>query len=422
MSLNINRFANSKFKTTTDHTMLHYNMFKNCIVLFLAVLIGLTTACTKKNEDPKPTAPVIVGPPVVTKGFRKPMDYNTLTPTTSYRGTFLDEAGDSTVDRNEGRNRLRMFRALASYISTSITNGTVIDATKLNNMFENKNAPFDAPYTDLNALLINMKEVTGSSKANQAQVHAVITDAFAQMARISTEGSKTAAKGVAGKSGTYLLDEAGVEWAQIIQKSLIGAYQLDYISNILLNTGLNADNTGLVSGKKYTALEHNWDLAYGFLSLNDIYGSKEVKADETVTPAIRASSGELYLGSYAWEYNKTGYVKLHTAFLKGRAAIVNNDMEEVKVQAAIIRNVLETPIGASAYGYMNKSTNAPHAFAEGLGFIYSTRFCSLNGADDAFSLDLSDDLFDTPQTTFYDITAMQYTTVKNKLVSKFNLQ
>lgn len=394
--------------------MLHFT-FKNHVLLLLVVLIGFTTACKKKEDDPKPTTPVVLGPPVV-KGFRKQMDYSTLTPTTSYRTAFLDEAGDSTVDRNEGRNRLRMFRALATYVSSSITANTTIDAEKLKNMYANVGSPFDAPYTDLNTLKINIKEVAGSSKANQSSVHTHMEDAFVKMAAISTEGGETAAEGTAGKSGNYLLDANGIEWAQIIQKSLIGAYHLDYISNVLLNTGLNADNTGLVAGKKYTALEHNWDLAYGFLTMNDRY------YDGTTDEKAAKLASELYLGSYVWEYNKSGFVKLHMAFLRGRAAIVNNDMTEVKAQAAIIRQILEYAIGASAKGYMNKSINAPHAFAEGLGFIYSTRFCSVTGADDAFSDDLTDDLFDTEQTTFYDITATQYTNVRNKLTSKFNLQ
>jgi hypothetical protein len=385
--------------------------FKNRVLLLIAVLVGFTTACKKKNDDP---APVTESTP----GYRTvKIDYSTLTTTTPYSTTFLDdEKKDSTVNRNEGRNRLRMFRALASYISTSVTAGTVIDSTTLSNMFANKNAPFTGGYANLNNLDINIKEVTASTKANQAEVHDFLEYAFGRMAYISTKASQTAEKGVAGKSGNYLLDEAGVEWAQVIQKALIGAYQLDYISNVLLNTGLNADNQYLVPGKKYTELEHAWDEAYGMFTFNDIYNGG------VTDPAGAKNSLEVYLGSYAWEYNKADYGKLHMAFLKGRAAIVNNDLTEMRAQATIIRNILEKALGGAAWGYMNKATGAPHAFGEGFGFIYSTRFCVLAGANDTFSDGLIDDLFTTDETTFYDVTAAQYSTVKNKIASKFNLQ
>ena len=407
-------------KVHKKYFMLNCTM-KNRFVLVLALIIGLTTSCKKDEGD----APV----PSTTPGYRTTkIDYSTLTATTSYRTAFVDANGDSTVNRNDGRVRLRMFRALATYISSSVTAGTAIDEMKLNNMFKNSGSPFDAPYADLNGLDMSIKEATAFSKTNQSSVHSYLELAFGKMAYISTQATQTAAKGTAGKIGTYLVDANGVEYAQIIQKTFIGSYHLDYIGNVLLNTGLDVDNHQLVTGKKYTQLEHNWDEAYGLLSLNDVYGSKEVQADATVTPAIKASSGELYLGSYVWEYNKTGYVKLHAAFLKGRAAIHNNDMSEVRAQATIIRGILETAIGGAANGYMGKASDAAatdasriHAFGEGNGFVYSTRFCTLTGANDAYSEDLIDDLFTPTSLTFYDITAAQFTTVATKLRTTFGL-
>lgn len=388
--------------------------FKPLFLLFAGLLV-FTTACKKKNDDPQP-APIALEKPL-----RMPINYNRLTPTTSYTLLFKDAMGDSTVDRNTGRNRLRMFRALAAYISTA-AGGAVIDSTVMSNMFANKNAPFTGGYADLNTLNISIKSATAVSNSGQSQVHHDLEYAFGRMAYISTKSAQTASKGVAGKNGTYLVDEDGIEWAQIIQKSLIGAYQLDYIGNVLLNTGLNADNSKLVAGKNYSELEHNWDEAYGLLTFNDMY------YNGTTDQAAPKLSSEVYLGSYAWEYNKPGFVTLHSAFLRGRAAIVNNDMAEVKKQAAIIRNVFEHAIGGAANGYMKKASDGSateasrvHAFAEGDGFIYSTRFCTLTGADNAYSTTLKDGLINATTPTFYDITPAQFTTASNSLKAKFNL-
>lgn len=390
---------------------------KNRFVLVLALIIGLTTACKKDDDAAAPA-------PTSTPGYRTTkIDYSTLTPTTSYKTPFLLPGGDSTINRNDGRARLRMFRALAAYVSSATT--APIDSTILSNMFWNKNAPFTGIYADLNNADFNIKDVTAFSKINQADVHHDLEVAFGRMAYISTKASQTAAKGTAGKNGTYLVDENGIEWGQIIQKTLIGAYHLDLIGNVLLNTGLNADNQNLVPGKKYTQLEHNWDEAYGFLTNNDIYYNGTIDPN---APKIAAANAEYYLGSYAWEYNKNGFIKLHSAFLKGRAAVHNNDMVEVRAQAAIIRAVLEKAIGGAANGYMGKSYDATatdaakaHAFGEGKGFVYSTRFCTLTGADDAYSNDLIDDLITPATPTFYDIATSQFTTVANKLRTKFGL-
>jgi hypothetical protein len=200
---------------------------------------------------------------------------------------------------------------------------------------------------------------------------------------------------------------------------------MDYIGNVLLNTGLNADNTRLVAGKKYTQLEQNWDEAYGFLTFNDIYYNG---ATAEGAPKIDNSIAEYYLGTYAWEYNKKGFGKLHSAFLKGRAAIHNNDMNEVRAQAAIIRDIFEKAIAASVEGYMYKAglaasseSSRAHQFGEGLGFIYSTRFCTLSGADESFSDGLENSLKNNGKVIFYDITITQYTAVRDAIMTKFGL-
>lgn len=394
--------------------------FKNHFILGLVLIIGLTTACKKKEDDPEPEKQV--------PAFRtNPIDYSTLTSNTSYGATFFDANGDSTVDRTEGRNRLRMFKGLFAYIGTATSTipGTVLDSATISNLFANENTAFTGDYADLNGYSYSIKSATAASLTNKQDVLNTLEVAFGRMAYVSKFSAQTASKGTAGKAGNYLLDEKGIEWAQFIQKSLIGGYHLDYIANVLLAAGLNADNHSLVAGKNYTALEHNWDVAYGFLTNNDIYYNG---ATDPSTPKISSATPESYLGAYAWEYNSQGFGKLHSAFLKGRAAIHNNDMAQVKEQAKIIREVLEYCIGGAADGYMKKA-NTPataessraHQFNEGYGFLYSTRFCKLTGCDAAYSNDLMDDLINGSVTNFYDITAAQYTGVRTKLNQKFKL-
>jgi len=240
---------------------------------------------------------------------------------------------------------------------------------------------------DLNASGVQLRNVTASSRASaEAEANRVALEGyFGEMADISKSVKVKAAKGVAGKLGNYLVTTKGIEIAQIIQKGLIGALQLDYIGNVVMDKGLEADNKTLVSGKKYTSLEHNWDEAFGLLTPNPIF------LEGATDAAKGAKATESFLGSYLWEYNKASYAKIHTAFVKGRVAIVNNDKTELKTQATFIRTEMEKAIASAALGYLGKwktgtdDATRAHAMGEGLGFIYSLRYCTINGADANFS-------------------------------------
>jgi len=200
---------------------------------------------------------------------------------------------------------------------------------------------------------------------------------------------------------------------------LIGALQLDYIGNVLLNEGLNADNSALVEGKNYTQLEHNWDEAYGLLTLNPIYLLNSTNEEKGTT--------EFGAGSYIWEYNKANYAKIFPAFLKGRAAIVNNDMAELQAQATFIRTEFEKAIASAALGYLEKwktgTTDGAraHAIGEGLGFIYSLRFATVHNVDAAFSDGILDDLVGSAN-GFWDLDATKINTASDAIKDKFDFQ
>ena len=369
-------------------------------------MLGLT-AC---NDDDSIVAPI---------QLRKAIDYSTLKDTATYANAFVDDKGAKTVDLTNGSNRLLIFRAINTYNTTAVSTLTPVDANVLKNMFANSSAPFSSSFAALNSAGVQLRAVTASSVADSEKERQTIEGAFTSMATTSKSVSALAAEGKAGKLGTYLVDEKGIEWAQIIQKNLIGAFQLDYVGNVLLgDKNLSADNTTLVSGKNYTQLEQNWDEIFGILTANPVYGGK----------ATATSSGESFMGSYIWEFNKDGFAKMHPALLKGRAAIVNNDAATLKAQATIIRQAMEKAVAASALGYMTKwKTNATndaaraHAFAEGMGFIYSLRFAKLTGGDAAFSEGILTPLIYSAPNGFWGLTNAKIDAASAAIKTKFNI-
>ncbi|MFY9160400.1 DUF4856 domain-containing protein [Aquirufa ecclesiirivi] len=377
----------------------------------LAILLGFSS-CEKS--------------PDVVPNLRSKLDYSLLTTATPYKQYFIDAKGDTTVDLKSGNTHYKMFQALNYYLGAAVRDNKALDANLMKAMYANSANSFTDIVSlkivgsELNTSGLALRNITASSKSTtEAESARARLDALlGEMATVSNSYANTASKGVAGKLGTYLVDAKGIETAQIIQKSLIGALQLDYIGNVLLNTGLTANNYTLVSGKKYTALEHHWDEAYGLLTLNPIYLAGS-------TNTVRGTS-ESFLGSYIWEYNKASYANFHLAFLKGRAAIVNNDMTELKKQAAYIRNESEKAIAAAAVGYLAKwksgTTDAAraHAIGEGLGFIYSLRYCTSYNVDAKFSDDILNALINSPN-GFWDLTNDKINAASEAISTKFKL-
>ncbi|GAB2517942.1 DUF4856 domain-containing protein [Spirosoma aerophilum] len=378
--------------------------------LFITLLAASLSAC-KESENPT----------TVTPQLRKSVEYAKLTDTTTYANFFVDNAGAKTVDLANGANRLLMFRAINTYNGTAVGTGATLDANVLKNMFANTGSPFSGTAnTGLNTSGVQLRNVTASSlpAADAEKERLTIEAGFPKIATASQSVSAVASEGKAGKLGTYLVDEQGIEWGQIIQKGLIGAFQMDYIGNVLLSDkNLSLDNTTLVTGKNYTQLEQNWDEVYGILTANPIYGAK----------ATATSSGESFIGSYLWEYNKEDFPKLYAALLKGRAAIVNNDTQTLKEQAAFIHQAMEKAVANAALGYLGKwktaGTNtaaAAHAIGEGLGFIYSLRYAKLNKADAAFSDAVLAGLISAPN-GFWGLTNAKIDAASTAIRTKFNM-
>jgi hypothetical protein len=402
---NANPISNNKAMKT-----IRFNFLLTAFILSLF----LFSSCKKETTNqPK------------TKGIRSTINYDHLSDITPYKNLFLDNNGDSVVDLSIGNTRYKMFQALNYYLGGAIRDSKTLDALTMKNMFANNASPFtDVVSLNINGNALNssglqLRNITATTLNSGAEDERIkIDNLFSEMAQLSVFFADTAANGKPGKAGTYLANAKGIEIAQIIQKHMIGATQLDYISNVLLNTGLNADNTNIVMGKKHTALEQNWDEAYGFLTLNPVY----LKGS---TDAVRGTA-ETFLGSYIWEYNKTDYPKVYPAFLKGRAAIANNDINEMRVQAQIIRTTMEKAIANASVGYLNKwktgTTDATriHAIGEGLGFIYALRYCQLNGASAAFSDNILNNLISSPN-GYWDLTAAKINAAANAINIQFNL-
>lgn len=178
-----------------------------------------------------------------------------------------------------------------------------------------------------------------------------------------------------GDKNISFVDEKGLVVSELFRFGVMGAIYLDKILNVhlddalLANASLHTEHESLTlgTGHNYTALEHHWDLAYGY------YGYWRPWAEGEGIPALRKSSNRIF-----------------RAFVEGRMLMETFRYDEVREQARIIREELGRVVVIRAIHALvgaNTMTNLreqpKYAFqllSQGYGLIYAVQFvCKADG-------------------------------------------
>lgn len=202
-----------------------------------------------------------------------------------------------------------------------------------------------------------------------------------------------AAPGVAGQiadgDAARYVNAQGLEYDQLVTKGLIGALVLDQVLNnylspaVLDQGGRQAENTAKTpeDGENYTAMEHRWDEAYGY-----VYGTAPNPADPNTNLGENDAFLFKYIGRVAGDKSFAGVADaIFQSFLRGRTAIVENQYDLRDEEIATLQEQLSALIGIRAVYYLQQAKNslaqstpdygsAFHDLSEGYGFIYSLRF------------------------------------------------
>jgi len=261
------------------------------------------------------------------------------------------------------KDRLAMMQEIKDYMKTSRTQGNVLDAQKLSNMFSNEaGAGFSQAYT---------KQLKSKTFENAQQD---FEDLFVELA----EASNSTSDGINGVSGvvksqdgakSYLLGGDGLDHAQIIEKGLMGAcFYYQSTAVYMGDDRMNVDNDMVEPGKG-TAMEHHWDEAFGYFGAPTDFPSNK--------------DNIFFWGSYSNQRDALLNCNsdLMDQFLKGRAAISNKDLESRDEAINEIRKEWELVSVGSAIHYINSSLEnfddmalRGHLLSEAIGFIYTLQF------------------------------------------------
>jgi Domain of unknown function (DUF4856) len=275
------------------------------------------------------------------------------------------------VEYKESAARISMWLGYTTYLGRSIRK--VLSQDTVNYLWNNSNAAYTAdvasnipyPHTEINKLTFNL-----ASKSADVNTFKAYADS---MVAVSKFYNRPGAKGVAGKIGSRLFNYTGLEFNQAVAKGLMGGLSL-YNINAILDKIPSDDNTIVVAGQG-TAMQHNWDLAFGYVGIPANY-------DTTTAYTSAMVDRPLALGGYFAErgkYLKSGGI-VFEAFRKGRAAIVAKDYKTRDAAIATIKEYLEKTVAASAYYYVTTPQTQValdakfHSLSEGFGFILALKY------------------------------------------------
>ena len=344
---------------------------KNSSFFGLSILALAMTSCANDNDD------------VLTINYAIPETY-----------TFERNAA-TTVDYAGQTTRLLMLQEMGDYVKKQGADGVQVDAVRLSEMYRSTNSPFVSSTLNL-ATDKQLKSKTAASRdffvdlqGGGTTVEQVAERQFfeSQLATLATAGNP-AVNATAGVGGIYATDKRfyaanGLEPIQVVLKGLMGACFMDqvvnhYLSTSILDEGTNRENNSnkvLEAGKNYTAMEHKWDEAYGY-----IYGAGGGKFWDSYINQVNADA----------DFN-TIKNAIALAFRKGRAAIVNNDYKTRDAQIAIIKENLAKVVAVRAVYYLkagktklptgDNGIKAFHDLSEGYGFIKALRYTNKPGTN-----------------------------------------
>lgn len=352
--------------------------FKSTLLLGAAILT--LSACEKETPEPKPN------------GYDVPATYNFTN--VSYTGQ---------------KQRLAMLDELSTYMKTGNTIGTVLDAQKMKDMYANSGNPFSD-----SALNASGKQLRNKTYAPDQALFDAYFDSLALASQSSVPGSNGVA-GVVTSTGDpgkkYLFDKNGIEYNQLITKSLMGAVFYYQATSYYLENIASADNNTVTDGQG-TNMEHHWDEAFGYFGV-------PVDFPSNVT-------GIKYWGSYSNQRDAVigSNAAMMNAFLKGRAAISNKDYTVRDHVKAAIRTEWEEICAASAIHYINAAKThltddalRNHELSECLGFVHSLKYNVARKITDA----QLGQVLNYIGTNLYNVTPANLDSAKNLLSSVYGL-
>jgi hypothetical protein len=295
------------------------------------VLLIIISSCKKSNNN-------------------NSVNTNYTTPTTYSFATFND---------SNSLKILAMADQLVAKINTANAQPNVAVSTQvLVGLFNNTGGYFNDSALHLNSSGLSLASYFPAPEKSDILNYFDSIGVFSQSTTTASAGVAGVSPSSASPGKLYLLSPNGLFYSQIVKKALMGmcAYQ---ISN-----GYMADSITTTSDT--TTLAHYWDAAFGLFGVPVNFPT--------------ATTGLRYFGSYSNQVDAglRSNSTIMNAFLKGRAAISNNDLATMKAQANELISTFDSLDAAAIVQEMHETNTNVEAgdavaaygtLSESLGFV-----------------------------------------------------
>lgn len=342
--------------------------------------------------------------------------FSSCEPTTDNGYTVPTTYNFDNVSYSGQTNRLDMMAEITTYIKTAHVSGAAaLDATKLKDMYGDNTGNH---FTDA-ALNASTKQLKSKTVATEQTNFEAYMDAVAVASQSTNQVAADGTAGIATNNAgnkTYLFNERGIEYAQIIEKGLMGACFYYQGTAVYLGDGkMNVDNETVEPGEG-TEMEHHWDEAFGYLGVPKDFPTN--------------TSGLVFWGKYCNKHEAVYPLnqKMMDGFLKGRAAISAKDLTTRDAQRVELKKQWELVVAATALYYLNKGKDdlttdqaaAFHSLSEAFGFIMSLKYGANAGISEANVNTILTDLFGNSNPTLannYNVTVKKIEAAKIAIVA-----
>ncbi|MEX1191307.1 MAG: DUF4856 domain-containing protein [Brumimicrobium sp.] len=285
--------------------------------------------------------------------------------------TFKDDDGNSTVYYQGQVDRLDQLSEMVTLMKSG-TSGTV-SAQNLKDMFSNVGDNGNGNFSFSSTKQLKNKCFTVDQS--------LFEDWMDSLAQSSSSNGMTASNGQAGTlssgSSTYLFDENGIEYVQLIEKGLMGAVFMNQALNEYFgDSKMDVDNTAAEdpsNDKYYTAMEHHFDEAFGYFGV-------DIDFPSTIP--------NRFWGKYcnSQDDNLGSNDKMMDNFLKGRAAISNDELADRDEAINAIRLMWEEISANQAIKYLddalgyfgNDEAKFYHVLSEAYAFAWNLRYAPVD--------------------------------------------
>jgi len=381
---------------------------KFSLYLFAVIAVITATGCKKKGcTDPtalnySESAKKDDGSCSYSTTYAVPTMYN-----------FTNGAGNSTVDFSGQSTRLEQLIQLIDYAESGET--SVISAQSLKDMFQNTGGNGGGMFTGT-AVSATKQLKDKCFSLDVALIESLLDSSAIASINYATPASNGQAGTLSSGASTYLFSANGFDCAEMIEKAIMGAaFEYQALNVYFGDSEMNVDNTVAVdpaNGQYYTAMQHHWDEAFGYFG---------VPVDFPTSPAIG------FWGKYCNSQNATlsSNAIMMDNFLKGRAAIDNQNIADRDVAIANIRDMWEKIAAYQAMTYLNNAigffgndqAKYLHSLSEAYGFIRTLRYAPIETRN--MTTTEVDDLLGSFGGNLWTLTVQDLNTIKATLDAKY---